>query len=88
MLFRSDLHKQWGSWDKTLAAYNGAGRLKEIIDKWGDNWREHTKPETQKYLNSVGPAFGVAQQRIKVDVSINGATPGTNPTASAAVVAH
>ena len=86
--YLSDLHKQWGSWDKTLAAYNGAGRLKEIIDKWGDNWREHTKPETQKYLNSVGPAFGVAQQRIKVDVSINGATPGTNPTASAAVVAH
>ena len=52
--YLSDLHNQFGSWDKALAAYNwGPGNLMKCIRAYGDNWIDHTPRETQNYVYDI-----------------------------------
>jgi predicted GNAT family acetyltransferase len=48
------LHRQFGHWDRALAAYDwGPDHLKDAIDQYGEKWLEHTPRETQDYVHKI-----------------------------------
>lgn len=55
--YMGQLLKQFGAYDRALAAYNwGMGNLSKCIATHGNMWREHLPLETRNYLNKiVGP---------------------------------
>jgi soluble lytic murein transglycosylase-like protein len=49
---------QTGSGEKALAAYKlGIGKLREYVERHGENWRDHLPDETQEYVNRVVAYF-------------------------------
>ena len=71
-----------GDVNKAAAGYNwGQENVKKTIDRYGDNWREHLSPETEKYLNNLNRSgLGVnsftAQPGQGVKISLYNATGG------------
>ena len=71
-----------GDVNKAAAGYNwGQENVKKTIDRYGDNWREHLPPETEKYLNNLNRSgLGVnsftAQPGQGVKISLYNATGG------------
>lgn len=56
--YLTQLHQQFGSWDKALAAYNwGPQNLKELLSKpeKRDNWVAHLPKETRNYIRDTAP---------------------------------
>lgn len=54
MRYMARLLKQFGSYDKALAAYNwGMGNLAKLLAAHPDDWREHLPNETQNYLKRI-----------------------------------
>jgi len=50
----AQLHNQFGRWDRALAAYNWSpDRVQNAVDKWGDNWLDHTPEETKNYVRAI-----------------------------------
>jgi soluble lytic murein transglycosylase-like protein len=59
--YLSKLHKQFGSWEKALAAYNtGPDNLRKALRKHGDNWLAHVPLETRNYVRRLAPRELVA----------------------------
>ena len=71
-----------GDVNKAAAGYNwGQENVKKTIDRYGDNWREHLPPETEKYLNNLNRSgLGVnsftAQPGQGVKISLYNSTGG------------
>lgn len=71
-----------GDVNKAAAGYNwGQGNVQKTINQYGDNWREHLPPETEKYLNNLNRSgLGVnsftAQPGQGVKISLYNATGG------------
>jgi len=71
-----------GDVNKAAAGYNwGQGNVQKAINQYGDNWREHLPPETEKYLNNLNRSgLGVnsftAQPGQGVKISLYNATGG------------
>lgn len=58
--YLSDLYRQFGSWDKAMAAYNwGPGSLSNAIKKYGDDWVSHLPQETYNYITQIGGDIGL-----------------------------
>lgn len=60
--YLTKLHKQFGSWDKAVAAYNmGPGTVKSekglmyVLRTYGDNWLSHVPKETRDYVRNTAP---------------------------------
>ena len=53
--YLADRFRQFGDWEKALAAYNwGQGNLREALDKYGDAWLEKAPKETRDYVATLG----------------------------------
>lgn len=58
--YLSRLKRQFGTWDKALAAYNwGEGNLQKSINRHGDDWRNHLPAETANYVTDIGGDVGI-----------------------------
>lgn len=54
------LFKQFGSWDKALAAYNwGPGNLSKAIREHGPAWLNYAPGETQRYVRDITTDIGL-----------------------------
>lgn len=85
--YLSDLHKQFGDWDKANAAYNwGGGNLQKDIAKHGANWLGFAPAETQTYVRAHQLAMrGNGSQGAvdkSVSVTINGGVNVNAPKAT------
>lgn len=84
--YLSDLHKQFGDWDKANAAYNwGPGNLQRALSMHGSNWLGFAPSETQAYVRAHQLAMkGSAQGSVdkSVSVTINGGVNVNAPKAT------
>lgn len=64
--YMKQLHQQFGTWDRALAAYNwGPHNLHEALQQYGDQWFEHAPDETKDYVKkimSAKPIIGPVQE--------------------------
>lgn len=52
--YMSELHDKFGSWDKTLAAYNaGPTLVQKLIREHGENWFDYLPNETKRYVHKI-----------------------------------
>lgn len=58
--YLAELHRQFGTWAKALAAYNwGPGNLAQSATPYGDKWLEHVPVETYYYVKDIVRDTGV-----------------------------
>jgi hypothetical protein len=83
--YLSDLHKQFGDWDRANAAYDwGGGNLRRDIAKHGANWLGFAPAETQNYVRAHQLAMrgsGGSMDK-SVSVTINGGVNVNAPKAT------
>ena len=80
--YMKQLHDQFGSWDKALAAYNwGPHHVHEASVAHGEKWLDDAPPETKKYVSDImaaKPFVGPIQPE-KPAATPNGPTMGPAP---------
>lgn len=63
--FLAQLKRQFGTWDKALAAYNtGAGNVQKAIasaSNTGGDWLAHAADETQNYVSQIFSDLGMSR---------------------------